>query len=63
MSILSAAGVRPTWGRAFLIIHQQPSKETLQDLQGAQAQTNAYRFPTRILPHEPPPPHLEMGGR
>ena len=34
----------------------EPSKETLQDLQGAQAQTNAYRFPTRVMPHEPPPP-------
>jgi hypothetical protein len=41
----------------------EPSKETLQDLQGAQAQTNAYRFPTRVMPHEPPPPHLETGGR
>ena len=41
----------------------EPSKETLQDLQGAQAQTNAYRFPAKVMPHEPPPPHLEMGGR
>ncbi len=41
----------------------EPSKETLQDLQGAQAQTNAYRFPARVMPHEPPPPHLETGGR
>ena len=41
----------------------EPSKETLQDLQGAQAQTNAYRFPTKVMPHEPPPPHLEAGGR
>ncbi len=41
----------------------EPSKETLQDLQGAQAQTNAYRFPTRVMPHEPPPPHLETDGR
>jgi hypothetical protein len=41
----------------------EPSKETLQDLQGAQAQTNAYRFPTKVMPHEPPPPHLEMGDR
>jgi len=40
----------------------EPSKETLQDLQGAQAQTNAYRFPARVMPHEPPPPHLETGG-
>jgi hypothetical protein len=37
----------------------EPSIETLQDLQGAQAQTNAYRFPARVMPHEPPPPHLE----
>jgi hypothetical protein len=41
----------------------EPSKETLQDLQGAQAQTDAYRFPARVMPHEPPPPHLETGGR
>jgi hypothetical protein len=41
----------------------EPSKETLQDLQGAQAQTNAYRFPAKVMPHEPPPPHLETGGR
>jgi len=41
----------------------EPSKETLQDLQGAQAQTNAYRFPARVMPHEPPPPQLETGGR
>lgn len=41
----------------------EPSKETLQDLQGAQAQTNAYRFPAKVMPHEPPPPHLESGGR
>jgi len=40
----------------------EPSKETLQDLQGAQAQTNAYRFPVKVMPHEPPPPHMEMGG-
>jgi hypothetical protein len=40
----------------------EPSKETLQDLQGAQAQTNAYRFPARVMSHEPPPPHLETGG-
>ncbi|MFL5652831.1 MAG: helix-turn-helix domain-containing protein, partial [Ktedonobacteraceae bacterium] len=40
----------------------EPSKETLQDLQGAQAQTNAYRFPAKVMPHEPPPPHLERGG-
>jgi hypothetical protein len=40
----------------------EPSKETLQDLQGAQAQTNAYRFPVKVMPHEPPPPHLETGG-
>jgi hypothetical protein len=40
----------------------EPSKETLQDLQGAQAQTNAYRFPARVMPHEPPPPHLPPGG-
>jgi hypothetical protein len=41
----------------------EPSKETLQDLEGAQAQTNAYRFPAKVMPHEPPPPHLEAGGR
>ena len=41
----------------------ESSKETLQDLQGAQAQTNAYRFPARVMPHEPPPPHLETDGR
>src|SRR6266568_6170470 len=41
----------------------EPSKETLQDLQGAQAQTNAYRFPARVMSHEPPPPHLETDGR
>ncbi len=41
----------------------EPSKETLQDLQAAQAQTNAYRFPTKVMPHEPPPPQLENGGR
>jgi hypothetical protein len=41
----------------------EPSKETLQDLQGAQAQTNAYRFPTRVMSHEPPPLHLETNGR
>lgn len=41
----------------------EPSKETLQDLQGAQAQTDAYRFPASVMPHEPPPPHLEEGGR
>jgi hypothetical protein len=41
----------------------EPSKETLQDLQGAQAQTNAYRFSAKVMPHEPPPPHLEAGGR
>ncbi len=40
----------------------EPSKETLQDLQGAQAQTNAYRFPAKVMPHESPPPHLEAGG-
>jgi hypothetical protein len=40
----------------------EPSKETLQDLQRAQAQTNAYRFPSKVMPHEPPPPHLETGG-
>ena len=40
----------------------EPSKETLQDLQGAQAQTNAYRFPARVMSHEPPPPHLETDG-
>jgi hypothetical protein len=40
----------------------EPSKETLQDLQGAQAQTNAYRFPARVMSHEPPPPHLETNG-
>jgi hypothetical protein len=40
----------------------EPSKETLQDLQGAQAQTNAYRFPAKVMPHEPPPPHLEGGS-
>jgi hypothetical protein len=39
------------------------SKETLQDLQGAQAQTNAYRFPARVTPHKLPPPQLETGGR
>jgi hypothetical protein len=41
----------------------EPSKETLQDLQAAQAQTNAYRFPAKVMPHEPPPPHLETGDR
>jgi hypothetical protein len=41
----------------------EPSKETLQDLEGAQAQTNAYRFPARVMSHEPPPPHLEADGR
>ncbi len=41
----------------------EPSKETLQDLEGAQAQTNAYRFPARVMSHEPPPPHLETDGR
>ena len=41
----------------------EPSKETHQGLQGAQAQTNAYRFPAKVMQHEPPPPHLEMGGR
>ena len=41
----------------------EPSKEALQDLQGAQAQTNAYRFPARVMSHEPPPPHLETDGR
>ncbi len=41
----------------------EPSKETLQDLQGAQAQTNAYRFPAKVMLHEPPPPQLETGGR
>jgi hypothetical protein len=40
----------------------EPSKETLQDLQGAQAQTNAYRFSAKVMPHEPPPPQLETGG-
>lgn len=40
----------------------EPSKETLQDLQGAQEQTNAYRFSARVMPHEPPPPQLETGG-
>ncbi len=41
----------------------EPSKETLQDLQAAQAQTNAYRFPARVMQHEPPPPHLESDDR
>jgi hypothetical protein len=40
----------------------EPSKETLEDLEGAQAQTNAYRFSTKVMPHEPPPPHLETDG-
>src|SRR5438552_15577287 len=33
----------------------EPSKETLQDLQGSQAQTNAYCLPTRLMPLQPPP--------
>jgi hypothetical protein len=41
----------------------EPSKETLQDLQAAQAQTNAYRFPAKVMQHEPPPPHLESDDR
>jgi len=41
----------------------EPSKETLQDLQGAQAQTNAYRFPAKVMPHEPLPHQLEKGDR
>ena len=40
----------------------EPSNETLQDLQGAQAQTNPYRFPAKMMPREPTPPHLETGG-
>ena len=40
-----------------------PAKRRSQDLQGAQAQTNAYRFPARVMSHEPPPPHLETDGR
>jgi hypothetical protein len=38
------------------------SKETLQHLQGAQAQTNAYHFPAKVMPYEPPPPQLETEG-
>lgn len=43
----------------------EPSKATLTDLRSAKEQTNAYRFPNQVTPHEPLPSidnHLETSA-